>query len=309
MSFRKKDRVNIKKSNFSNNPSAVLTKHRSIVKNSNLYKKEAKALGRHTHFPYYVKKSERTSLSASLTIEAALVLPLFLYLMIGVLGFVSFMGKTGAMEQALCKTAKEMAVFAYASENGDGKNSSLAGGISSGYAYAALQKEANGLKNFHLGYSTFMEKEEIDLVAAYRIQSKVPFFAFGSPQILQRACVRAWTGRDFRKEHAAGAGQAGKQTVYVTEHGSVYHKSLQCTHLKLSIQQILPSDAAAKRNRYGEKYYACSCCRSGTGSSVYITDTGNRYHADLSCSGLKRTIKETPVTETGHLRPCSKCGG
>lgn len=37
MSFRKKDRVNIKKSNFSNNPSAVLTKHRSIVKNSNLY--------------------------------------------------------------------------------------------------------------------------------------------------------------------------------------------------------------------------------------------------------------------------------
>ncbi len=306
MSFRRKIRVKIKKSNLLKRISVFLTERTGFLQKSNLQKKEVKTPG-HRRTPYII--SERASLSASLTVEASLVLPVFFYLMIGVLGFVQFMGQAGSMEQALYKTAKEMAVYAYASENGDGKNSGLNGEISVAYAYAALQKEAKGLKGFHLGYSSFMEQEEIDLVASYRIGSKVPFFTFGNPQILQRACVRAWTGGDFRKEREIWKDQKKEGTVYITEYGSVYHKSRQCTHLKLSIQQTSVKQAAQKRNRYGEKYYACSCCKAGTGPVVYITDMGNRYHANLSCGGLKRTIKETSISEAGHLRPCSKCGG
>ena len=114
---------------------------------------------------------------------------------------------------------------------------------------------------------------------------------------------------DFRKELQKEGNEESKEKVFVTAHGTVYHKSLKCTHLRLSVEQTTVTQAEARRNRYGAKYYACSCCKSGVGAAVYITDTGNRYHARLSCSGLKRTIREIPLSEAGKRKACSKCGG
>ena len=213
------------------------------------------------------------------------MLPIFLYLMLGVLFFVQFMETAGATEQKIHDRAKQMAVYAYDSRQ-----------ITD--------------QDFHLGYSTFSGKEdEIDLVAAYRISSQMPVFSFGKPQIIQRGFVRAWTGRDFRKELLKEGNEESKEKVFVTAHGTVYHKSLKSTHLRLSVEQTTVTQAEARRNRYGAKYYACSCCKSGVGAAVYITDTGNRYHARLSCSGLKRTIREIPLSEAGKRKACSKCGG
>ena len=213
------------------------------------------------------------------------MLPIFLYLMLGVLFFVQFMETAGATEQKIHDRAKQMAVYAYDSRQ-----------ITD--------------QDFHLGYSTFSGKEdEIDLVVAYRISSQMPVFSFGKPQIIQRGFVRAWIGRDFRKELLKEGNEESKEKVFVTAHGTVYHKSLKCTHLRLSVEQTTVTQAEARRNRYGAKYYACSCCKSGVGAAVYITDTGNRYHARLSCGGLKRTIREIPLSEAGKRKACSKCGG
>ena len=194
--------------------------------------------------------------------------------------FVQFMETAGATDQKIHDRAKQMAVYAYDS-----------------------RKITD--QDFHLGYSTFSGKEdEIDLVAAYRISSQMPVFSFGKPQIIQRGFVRAWSGRDFRKELQKEGNEESKEKVFVTAHGTVYHKSLKCTHLRLSVEQTTVTQAEARRNRYGAKYYA-----SGVGAAVYITDTGNRYHARLSCSGLKRTIREIPLSEAGKRKACSKCGG
>lgn len=251
----------------------------------------------------------RASLNASLTVEAALVLPVFLYMAIVLIQVVVLMGQAGALEGRIADTAKQMAVSAYAVRN-NSSGRGLQGGISAAYARSRLSEYVKKQKNFHLGYSSFLKDEdEIDLVAAYRTGSGVPLFSFGNPEIIQRGCVRAWTGRDFRDEMGKGGKGTEKEQVYVTDNREVYHKSLKCTHLRLSIRQIPMSAASGLRNRYGEKYYACSCCRSGTGSVVYITDMGNRYHASLSCSGLKRTIHRVPASEAGDLPPCSKCGG
>ena len=97
------------------------------------------------------------------------MLPIFLYLMLGVLFFVQFMETAGATEQKIHDRAKQMAVYAYDSRQ-----------ITD--------------QDFHLGYSTFSGKEdEIDLVAAYRISSQMQVFSFGKQQIIQRGFVRAWS--------------------------------------------------------------------------------------------------------------------
>lgn len=40
---------------------------------------------------------------------------------------------------------------------------------------------------------------------------------------------------------------------------------------------------------------------------LYITETGNKYHSSLDCSGLKRHIDAVPITEVGGMGACSKC--
>lgn len=273
-------------------------------------RKEEGSLLKHT--PKKKRKPfERTSLNASLTVETALALPVFLYLMAGILMFFSLIGKMGAMESGIQDTAKQMAVYAYTVGKPSGNAGKLSGGVSAVYAWTQLEKCAYGLKGFHLGYSSFMkEDDKIDLVAVYQADREVPVFSFGNYKIVQRGCVRAWTGRDFREQAEASAGQKKDRTqVYVAENGVVYHKDPKCTHLRLSIRPVSAEAAARMRNRYGAKYAACSCCKKGTGGTVYITDTGNRYHADKSCSGLKRTVHSAILGDVENLPPCSKCGG
>lgn len=51
--------------------------------------------------------------------------------------------------------------------------------------------------------------------------------------------------------------------VYVTPTGRVYHRNKNCTYLKLSVSQVLYGDIAGMRNEGGGKYYPCSRCAGG----------------------------------------------
>ena len=258
-------------------------------------------------FPSVIFCLGRASSGASLTVEAAFVLPIFLYLMTGILYFVNLMGSAGLWTSAIQDTTRKMAIYAYAVKDQSAQTKAMSGYVSSAYASGELKKSAGKTTEFSLIGSSFLNGDEsIDLVVTYRVQSQVPLFSFGSPRIQQRGCVRAWTGRGFR-EYASEDKSEGRKTIYVTEHGSVYHQSKNCPHLKLSIRQVSKGAVEKLRNRYGAKYYACGCCKSGTGADVYITNTGNRYHADASCSGLKRTIRLMDSSMAENLPPCSKC--
>ena len=120
--------------------------------------------------------------------------------------------------------------------------------------------------------------------------------------------VHAWTGAEEQNDSEKGDTQ--EEMVYVTESGSVYHRKLGCRYLKVSLRQVSGSRISSMRNSYGEKYAACESCSRGQSpaGSVYVTSTGNRYHNQETCSGLKRTVKLVKLSQVGSMHACSSCG-
>ncbi len=141
------------------------------------------------------------------------------------------------------------------------------------------------------------------LTASYKIRLPVPYFGLPDLSYEETMRIKAWNG------YVKGGLFAEKdEIVYVTETGLVYHKDYHCTHLDLSIRAVPASQVPDLRNDGGGKYRPCVHCGKKSGDVVYITDTGDRYHSSLSCSGLKRTIYAVPLSEVVGKGACSRCG-
>lgn len=252
-------------------------------------------------------------LKGSLTVEAAVVLPLFFLCMIVMLQFGIVMETAARFGSALSETGERMAINAYAIEH-DSASSVVMGSMSALYARGKVMGKAGDTKavrNVNFLLSSFGREDDlIDLIMTYQVRSLVGIVKIPSVFFVQRGCVREWTGRTG----SGGAdGQASPQTetrtVYVAENGRVYHTDENCTHIRLSIRRVSRASLEGTRNAYGGRYHACEHCGGGSGGEVYITSDGNRYHSSLHCSGLRRTVREISVEEVGNLRPCSRCGG
>lgn len=257
-------------------------------------------------------------LKASFTVEAALVLPLFLFVMIAVLQYGSLMETSVRLGTAMAETGKSMALSAYVSKYGGDTSKAediVAGALTSAYAHNKIMRQTGdtpGIKNANMALSAFLEEDEmIDLILTYQIKS--PFSAVKLPGnfFIQRMQVRAWTGRSPHDANgnADNSENQSQTDVYVTATGKVYHTDENCTHLKLSVREVSMKSLDILRNGGGGIYHACESCGNDAGNTVYITNHGNRYHSTLSCSGLKRTVSKVSLEDTEGMRACSKCGG
>ena len=186
----------------------------------------------------------------------------------------------------------------------------LPASIESDVIYAIGEERLNrsivvdGSNGIHCDGSRLSVKTGIGkLKALYRIHLPLPVFGTMPVEYQVNMKIKAWTG--YEKE---GFGLDDDKTVYVTENGLVYHKDYHCTHLELSIHMTSRSDISCQRNENGGKYYPCEYCHAAGSSQVYITDTGDRYHSSLSCSGLKRTVYAVPLSEVVGKGACSRCG-
>lgn len=208
---------------------------------------------------------------ASLAVETALVLPLFFLGMITLISFMDIYRIQTEHLVRLCGRAKEAGMYAYG----------IAGG----------------------------GREEITLPDVYSYRPIGGLAPLPRVWMYSQVTVRAWTGKD-REQVEKGEETKPEVMVYVTENGQVYHRSLSCTYLKLSVTQVPGASISSLRNLYGEKYHACEACSQGQEAApmVYITEKGNRYHNKETCSGLKRTLRLVKESEVKGLRPCPRCG-
>ncbi len=261
----------------------------------------------------------------SLTVETALVLPLFLFAVLTYLYLAEAIRFSGNMEEALHQSARQLATWSYAYEHSvsgteagnllSSKGLSLTLGrsmvmkhLNSTYADEAPIEGGSGGISF-LRSSVLDHDEMIDLIGSYKVDTPFDIFGIKNFRVLNRARIRAFTGYDntHRKESDS---DEEEETVFITEHGTVYHRNINCPHLKITVRETTSEQVGAERNDNGGKYYACEFCGGkSTAGRLYITSEGDRYHTTVTCSALKRGIQAVPLSEAGGRRACKTCGG
>ena len=236
---------------------------------------------------------------AGLTVEAALAFPLFLFAMVTVLFFFRILQVSHITAGALAAAGSRISLEAVEEET-------MLKAV--GYFQTELLKEAfpdaylmGGRMGIRFDGSQ-VEGDYADLKIQYRCRLPVSVFGLKDIPIAQRVRMKKWTG--YHKE-TEGLTNPEELIVYITPEGSVYHTTMDCTHLRLTIQTM------GKPAAVGAGYTACRLCGEEPGlyTYYYVTAEGDRYHTRLSCSGLKRTVYMVRISEAGGRSACSRCGG
>lgn len=289
-----------------------------------------------------MKKIKCREYSGSLTLEAAILLPLFLFFMITVLSLMDMLYFYGMVEQSLHQTARKMSVYMPAAElageafagnaannNSDGNSGDVGEDINEDISRIVTDMLGeqyiktsliNGLTlpeirssgvvgksdGFNFAHSRIMTDQDlIDLVVSYEIEPQNNFFSLPAYSVLNRCRMRAWTGYEVSSNEV---NDAGERMVYITETGTVFHLTKTCTYLDLSIRPVSCDEVGLYRNQSGGIYGKCELCGDEESETYFITDYGDCYHTSLACSGLKRTIIEIPISQVGERHACSRCG-
>lgn len=252
---------------------------------------------------YPAKEYPVLSLSrrASLTVEAAFVLPVFLFAMLVFLYIMRLLQGYEEIEEGLAVTARaasqkgileKSCFYDYLEESG------------SSFSYIQGGKSGISMKGSYLMPGT----EKILVRAEYKVLFPVPFFSgYGIP-VRQEVKSRVFSGVDFWKRRT---GEEGVY-VYVSKYGSAYHQSRSCSYLNPSIHMVSGTEVFRKRNRKGSKYKPCGACMKKTEISermLYITEDGEYFHSTPGCIGLNRTVYKVLFSEAAGRSACDKCVG
>lgn len=258
--------------------------------------------------------SLRREAEAGMTVEAAVVLPLFLYFLLNLSCAIELIRLHGNLQLALWETCSKAAIYGYAV--GDSELSPVFTGLyiknqlveHAGKDYLNHAPVKNGAKGLRLwGSDIFSAQDELDVIVTYTASpwsSRASFTAFS---MANRYFAHIWTGYEIPQNPE----EAQKQfdVVYMTETGEVYHEDRNCTHLKLSIREVTGAEVKSAKNQWGGSYSQCEKCRPDSqAGKLYITEEGDRYHSSPECPGLKRTVFSVPRSRTAGYRACSRCG-
>lgn len=249
-----------------------------------------------------IKQNLSLKLKASYTVEAAIIIPLVVGFWVSIMLFFRILQVQTGVSEAINYAGRMTAV------ESSTVNSTTALKLSAkGFFMSEIREHGTVdryVKGGKLGISLLKSKvsdDYIELIAEYKVKLPINFLGIRYFSLEQHSYHRKWNGKQIQNEE--------NQYVYYTDNGQVYHLSCACNYLDLSIHTAYYSQISGLRNRNGHRYSACSCrAENITDSSVvYITDYGQRYHSNLHCRGLKRTIHMVKLSDVGNRRLCSKC--
>ena len=242
-----------------------------------------------------------------ITVEACLVVPLFLFFMLALSGISMLLMAEAHIHQSLAEAAGSVAQYSYLENRVLSEENT---GIKKVVDVALLSKQFRT----YLGEDFYVEKMVLNgkngivltskedrlnskiftVKASYLAKIKLPILGEFHVKVINEVKQKAFLG--FSKD------EKPETYVYVTPNQSVYHKKRGCTHLILSVQKRNSSDRG--------HYKPCKLCAKENNNlgMIYIAKTGNVYHYRKECSGLKRTVKRVRLSEVSGLSACSRCG-
>ena len=254
-------------------------------------------------------KSERASApeitkKASITIEAAFGIPLFLLASVCLLWLIEMqsirISIVNAAHNAAKSAAEDTAVIPVL--NTWKLKSDIISFIGEERISRSILK-GGGEGISCLGSYVSPDTGEMNIRIVYRVQIPVPVLGSPLAELEESFKISAWTGYT-----RPGEDPDGEDIVYVTENGEVYHEDYQCSYLHLSIRSVPYEQLPELRNESGGKYHACEKCTFGSSmGEIYITQDGDKYHNSLNCSGLKRTIHAVKKSKVTGMGGCSRC--
>ena len=241
----------------------------------------------------------------SLTVEAALVVPIFFFAMLCLAYLLEMMAIQMCVRNALYSAGREVAQNAYVGtvvSSGELEQKIVQNIGSERLEHSII---AGGAKGINCNKTTSNRMTNvINLCVQYKVEIPILMFRLSPITCEERLRMKGWTGYDF------GANDVTKRdAVYVTETGIVYHMDPECTYLDMSVSAVNEEQIAELRNASGAIYYPCSSCEKKEESSgiYYITLYGTRYHTSLTCKKIDRTIYSITRDEARGLGGCSKC--
>lgn len=247
-----------------------------------------------------------TGRRASLTLEAALTVPLFLLAWLAVICVMDIYRIQAEVKTSLSESARELGMYAAAAQ---GEGQSPVDVISTAACILYGRQKLPDLGDqvqISLLRSSYQDST-VTLRADIFYTLPVGFGPWQTILLKNTASSGAWTGDDGNRGLISGEGGC-EEMVYITETESVYHTSASCTHIHLSIHAGTLSSVHNLKNAYGEIYESCSKCNGNASSgTVYYTERGDCYHSDAGCSGLKRTVRLVKKSETEGKAMCTRC--
>ena len=260
---------------------------------------------------------------ASMTVEASLVLPMFLvfFLMLG--SNLEILRLHSKVEMALWEIGRETCVYGTALKSsgwlgvgkGDGTLAESLGDFVLSTAYVKGRVEAalgdaylseapikKDLGWFHtFGGSLLGEGDVVEMSVTYQVEPKWSLRGFRVFMMRNHYFGRAWTGFDLEDPESG--------IFYLAEYAEVFHRDVACSYLKREPRLVSAAALATEVNERGSHYRACSLCiKDPAVTEFWITPEGDCHHEKRDCPGLKRTIRTVTWSEAKKYRPCSRCG-
>lgn len=282
-------------------------------RNKNFNKKKLVFLQLNINMPHI---SKRAYLKASATLEASLVIPIFIYAVMTISYLIYALGVKVHISQALYNETRQLSRFVYMMKNNNSVpiNTLVYATAQSqfinelGVSYASTHNIAGGNAGLLISSKDIInDNNEIKLSVSYAIRNPFNIFGTGLLRYEQSYVSKAWLGENGSTDNYADSDNA--TFVYITMQGEVYHRNSECTYLKPVISEVSTNSIGDYRNSSGAIYYQCERCAGSLNSEkLYITEYGTRFHTTPNCSEIKRNVIRVKLSTVSDRRACAKCG-
>ena len=255
-------------------------------------------------------------IKASATVEAALVMPLYIYAVMAVTYMMQIYQIRLEVDAALYNALREQNKYNYLNyvqkekqndeiinEKDININDTIVGSLSLhsvliknlGSEYAKEHNIKGGNKIICYSY----DSSTIQAAAEYSVKNPFDIFGIGYIKVVQEFTYEVWLGEKYAGDY--GKDKDNTDSVFITRTGTVYHKTRNCPALNIDVKMVDFSQINNYRNKNGSIYYLCSKCKK------YNDKNKSSYEYVYVTDGRLRQVDEPKKKKLKHIQLIKIC--